>query len=521
MKRYFILIGLVCLTALVSCEPDIEVNDPTGTTPEQTDPEVSDPDTIPATAFSDNLAIVWDGSSATVSGNVQGVTVTNSNGYVVITSTADSVRYTLSGNGNGQFKLYSDKAYKLCLAGLTLTCSDGPAINSQCKKKGYVELTDANTLTDGSSYATSEEDQKAALFSEGQLIISGTGTLNVTGNYKHALASDDYIRINAGVLNITAKVSDGIHVNDGLYINGGTIIVNAAGDGLQSDSVTIAITDGTINITSVDKGILSQTGTLTVSGGTITVNTTGSEGKGIKSEGAMSFSGGKTTVICTGSSSSSWTSAWGPGGGGGPGGNSASGPEGIESKAAITITGGEVYSYSTDDAINAGGDLTISGGLVCAHSAGNDGIDTNGNCYIKGGVVFAIGASSPEVAIDANSEEQKKLYVSGGTLVAVGSLESGAQLSQTCYKASGSTNTWYAMVVGNDAFAFKTPSSNASTLVLSGASKPTLYKGVTPAGTAVFNNTAYYPATYSGGTSVSLSTYSASSGGGPGGGGRW
>ena len=323
MKRYFILIGLVCLTALVSCEPDIEVDDPTGTTTEQTDPEVSDPDTIPATAFSDNLAIVWDGSSATVSGNVQGVTVANSNGYVVITSTADSVRYTLSGNGNGQFKLYSDKAYKLCLAGLTLTCSDGPAINSQCKKKGYVELTNANTLTDGSAYATSEEDQKAAIFSEGQLIISGTGTLNVTGNYKHALASDDYIRINAGVLNITAKVSDGIHVNDGLYINGGTITINAAGDGLQSDSVTIAITDGTVNITSVDKGILSQTGTLTVSGGTITVNTTGSEGKGIKSEGAMSFSGGKTTVICTGSSSSSWTSAWGPGGGGGghgPGG---------------------------------------------------------------------------------------------------------------------------------------------------------------------------------------------------------
>ena len=158
---------------------------------------------------------------------------------------------------------------------------------------------------------------------------------------------------------------------------------------------------------------------------------------------------------------------------------------------------------------------------MCTHSAGNDGIDANGNCYIKGGVVYAIGASSPEVAIDANSEEQKKLYVSGGTLVAVGSLESGAQLSQTCYKASGSTGTWYAMVVGNNAFAFKTPSSNASTLVLSGASKPTLYKGVTPAGTAVFNNTAYSPATYSGGSSVSLSTYSASSGGGPGGGGRW
>ena len=62
-------------------------------------------------------------------------------------------------------------------------------------------------------------------------------------------------------------------------------------------------------------------------------------------------------------------------------------------------------------------------------STNNDGIDANGNCYVKGGVVYAIGASSPEVAIDANSEEQKKLYVTGGTVIAVGGLESGASIS--------------------------------------------------------------------------------------------
>jgi len=522
MKKYIASIAVLCLIAFIGCEPEVALDNQTssGTDTTKTVTPVIDTDTINGAAFTDSLVIVWDGSSASVSGNVENVTVTgNSNGYVVITSTTTSekyVKYLLSGNGSGQFKLYSAQPYELQLKGLTLTCSNGPAINSQSKKTGYITVSNTNTLTDGSTYATSTEDQKAVLFSEGQLVFSGDGTLNVTGNCKHAIASDDYIRIRGGVLNIQANVSDGIHVNDGLFVDGGNITVNAAGDGLQSDSATIQITAGTINVTSVDKGILSQTGTLSISGGTINVTTSGSEGKGLKSEGAMAISGGKTTVICS-TSSGAYAPAWGPGGGGPGGGSSSSGPEGIEGEASITITGGEVYSYSSDDAINAGGDLTISGGLVCAHSTGNDGIDANGNCYIKGGVVYAIGASSPEVAIDANSEEQKKLYLTGGTLVAVGSLESGASLSQTCYQASGSTSTWYALVVGDEVFAFKTPGSNASKIVVSGASQPALYKSVTPSGTAVFNNTAYYPASYSGGSSVSLSTYSASSGGGPGG----
>ena len=165
---------------------------------------------------------------------------------------------------------------------------------------------------------------------------------------------------------------------------------------------------------------------------------------------------------------------------------------------------------------NAGGDFTVSGGCVCAYSTGNDGMDANGNMYIKGGVVYAIGSSSPEMAIDANSEGGKKLYVQGGTLVAIGGLESGASLSQSCYQASGSASTWYALTVGSETFAFKTPSSNASKIIVSGASTPTLYKSVTASGTAIFNGMGYYPATYSGGSSVSLSSYSASSGGG-----RW
>ena len=134
--------------------------------------------------------------------------------------------------------------------------------------------------------------------------------------------------------------------------------------------------------------------------------------------------------------------------------------------------------------------------------------------------MYAIGTSSPEVAIDANSEEQKKLYVTGGTIIAIGGLESGASLTQSCYSTSSwSKSTWYAMTVGNDTFAFKTPTSGGNTMVVSGASQPTLKSGVTVSGgTNIFDGVGYTGATYTGGSSVNLSSYT-SSGGGPGGGG--
>ena len=199
--------------------------------------------------------------------------------------------------------------------------------------------------------------------------------------------------------------------------------------------------------------------------------------------------------------------------------------EGIEAKGALTISDGEVYSTSSaDDAINSGGDFTISGGYVCGYSSGNDGLDANGNFYIKGGVVYAIGARSPEVAIDANSEGGYKLYLTGGTLIAVGGLESGSSLTQSCYSASSySTSTWHALTIGAETYAFMTPSSGGTPLVVSGGTTPTLQSGVTVlGGTTHFESWFYTNASVSGGNSVSLSSYSGGNGGGggPGGGGH-
>ena len=183
-----------------------------------------------------------------------------------------------------------------------------------------------------------------------------------------------------------------------------------------------------------------------------------------------------------------------------------------------------MYVYGSDDAINCSSHLTVSGGYVMAHSTGNDGLDSNGNCYIKGGVVYAIGSTSPEVGVDANTEGGYKLYVSGGTLVSIGGLESGSSLTQSCYSASSwNKNTWYALYDGNGlALAFKTPSSGGSTLVVSTSGTSSLKSGVTVSeGTSCFNGMGNVGGTVSGGSTITLSSYSGGNGMGGGPGGRW
>ncbi len=526
LKKYVYCLLVALMFTMAACQG----NDPEESTSVETNTGDDENDFVEKQTWDTTISITWSGAEATVTGSAEGVTISNTNGYVAVTSTAKHVEYVLSGNGVGQLTIYSDYKLLLSLNGLTLACTDGPAVNNQCHKTCYVVLANDNTLTDGTAYASSDEDRKATIFSEGQLIFSGTGSLNVTGNYKHAVCSDDYVRIREGNLTLACSVSDALHSNDGIIINGGDIQLTAANDGIQCDTSSIVVTGGNIAVSSAgDKGILAY-GNIEISGGNISIN---SVGKGIKTQGDLLVSDGVITVTASSSAANRVATA-GPGGGGQPGGpgsnggqaggdmNSSSGPEGIEAKGTITITGGQVYACAEDDAVNSGGDMTISGGYVCAYSTGNDGLDANGNCYIKGGLVYAIGASSPEVGIDANSEERKQLYVQGGTMVVIGGLESGASISQTCYSASSwSSNTWYALYNGtNIVMAFKTPASGGSGLVVSTASTPSLTSGVTlSGGTPIFNGMASVNPAVSGGTTVSLSSYSGGNtmGGGPGG----
>ena len=489
--KWLIKSAVLLLTiGLIACEPDVE--DPSETSSNDEGTISGGSITVDTdTTWTHTVNIVFSGSSATVTVDADSVTYTVDGGDVTITSLAKNVQYTASGNGTGSLKFYSTYRFQLTLDNLTLTSSGKPAINNQGKKTLFLKLEGSSSLADSNGYDTStanNEDQKAALFSEGQIVVLGDGQLTVTGKNKHAIASDDFFLMQNGTVTIAASAADGIHTNDAFQMDGGTL-----------------------NIKSTDEGIAVDEGTATINGGSINVTTSGTSAKGIKAYDAITITGGVTVVSATG-------------------GSGDSGSEGIESKHNITITGGQVIVDSYDDGINAAGQSTgnkldsaahivISGGYVYAHALNNDGIDANGNLTISGGVVVAISAGGAEVALDAH--EQYKLTVSGGTLFTIGGLESGATLSQACYYTSTwSKNSWYSMTVGDKVYAFKTPSSGGSNLVVSASSQPTVKSNVTVSnGTSILNGYGYENATVTGGTSVSLSSYTASQGGGPGGGG--
>ena len=390
-----------------------------------------------------------------------------------------------------------------------------------------------------------------------QCDLGGTTSTGETTDHDDEDSGNVYLEDGTLSIIVTAAAAKGVKADGDMKVSGGDITIKTSGGGawdsddkktkasscLSADGNT-TISGGTLSLTSTGAGGkgISTDGSFTATGGTLTVKTSGnavvasssgslstvsssqqldryssnykSSPKGIKADGAVNISGDAViSVITTGA-----------------------GGEGIESKKSVNISGGQVTVNAADDAINASyttsgngmGDLTISGGYVYARSTGNDGLDANGNCYIKGGLIYAIGSSQPEVAIDANSEEQKKLYVTGGTIIAIGGLENGAQLTQSCYSTnSWNKNVWYAITVGSDTFAFNTPTSGGNTLVVSGASQPTLKSGVTVSGgTTIFDGAGIIAPTVSGGSNVSLSSYTGGGGpggggGGPGGGGGW
>ena len=475
-----------------------------------------------------------------------GVEVTVNGGHITANhSSTKNICYVLSGTTtNGSFTVVGDKKYEVKLNNVNITNPDSAALNLLSGKRAYIMLVDgtSNTLSDGTGGS-----QKGALYCKGKLLFNGSGKLSVTGNTNNAIHSADYIVFRKGN-NIYANstANHGIKANDGIFINGGIINVEVSAEaakGINCES-NIIVNGGRTTVITTGGGTydtedneakgaacIKADSAFTINAGELWLKSTGSGGKGINVDTEANFTGGNVYIVTEGGQYKSNNDTSSPKGIKADGNINISGGaiwvrtngyngEGIETKSAMNISGGEVAVYAYDDAINSKGDMTITGGYVYAQGKNNDGLDANGNIYIKGGLIYAICSGSPEVAIDANTEGGKKLYLTGGTVVAVGGLENGSSLSQACYQASSwSKNTWYTMTYDSNTFSFKTPSSGGSGLVVSSAATPTLSSGTTiSGGSSVFGGIGIMSGTISNGTSVSLSSYTGGSGMGGGGG---
>ena len=216
----------------------------------------------------------------------------------VVTITAPGV-YKLQGScADGQVLVEIDKAEKaqLVLAGLTLTCqSSAPLYVLSADKVSLTLAPDTvNTFTDGKAYTAAFEKQpNACICSRDDLVINGTGTLNVQGNFNNGIGTKNDLRIAGGVITVSA-VKNALKGNDSVAIQNGAITLTAGKDAIKADNEDkpdkgyVYIAGGDIRITAGDDAI-QATQDVTITGGALTVTATG---KAVNSKGSQDVASG-------------------------------------------------------------------------------------------------------------------------------------------------------------------------------------------------------------------------------------
>ena len=255
------------------------------------------------------VTVTYSGEQATVDlGHAPNVTFTTDGAHVSILSTdvKNELEFVLQGESTqGSLTYDGPLKCKFYLNGLNLRSNRGAAIDIQCGKRVNMILNPGteNFLADAAGGT-----QKAALYCKGHLEIEGSGSLTVTGNAKHAIATKEYLQLkkSTGTITVNKAMSDAMHVGQYFLMNGGTLtLTGQAGDGLQVEKVTLSddvtpdpskenngqmfIRGGSINITidrDITKGIKVPEN-LTVSGGTFIIVANGDGSRGIQVSGNM------------------------------------------------------------------------------------------------------------------------------------------------------------------------------------------------------------------------------------------
>lgn len=360
-------------------------------------------------------------------------------------------------------------------ANITCTYSSALYIYKSKETRIYLPENSESTLTDGTTYTFADElsssednEPNACLYSKSDLVIYGSGTLNVNGNYNNGITGKDTLNIADAKITVTAK-NNGINGKDYLAAKNAEINVTSGGDGLRSTNDTdttlgyISLENTAVNITSAEDGMQAETVCLIKSGIFKIVSGGGAGGKissdasakGIKAGSLVEITGGTFTLDCADDAIHSNGNVSVSGGefdiktgddgihadetsliNGGTI-NISKCYEGIEG-SKVNITGGEISIVASDDGINAAGGrdesgfgafkdrfssnssdcgITVNGGKIYVDASG-DGLDSNGFLNVTGGEIYVDGPTSDG---DSAFDYDGSAAITGGTVIAAGS----------------------------------------------------------------------------------------------------
>ena len=305
-----------------------------------------------------------DKASVVIPSFIEGVTCSSgTSSDVVLTSTnlTDEIIYRVSGSSRaGSLTINGDYKLTVALDGVSLTSAKGAPLNIQCGKRIAVVMADGsvNNFTDAAGGTN-----KACVYTKGHFEFSGAGTLNVTGNANHAIASKEYCQIKRSVkaVNILKAANDAIHCGQYFQMNGGEVNITSTttNDAIQAE---YELDDNDAIIQDPE-----NTGGIVIKGGSVNIQLANAEdAKGLKAEGNIDITGGTfiidaPTTITVNAKGTKCTVA-----------EDAADPHncmGIKVDGNLTVNAGTVTVYNTGKkakGIKVGGTYTLNGGTVNA-----------------------------------------------------------------------------------------------------------------------------------------------------------
>ncbi len=317
------------------------------------------------TAIQLGETITIDGEGATASD--QTVRITQAGTYLISGTLED---------GQIQVEVGNQEEVNLVLNETQISSTTGAPILITQSAKTTITLMEGTqnvishqmVMNDGEEVS---KEEKAAIFSQDDLMITGTGSLTVDAKTYNGIVSQDDLVIEDGNF-VIESANHGLKGKDSVVIEEGTFKMTTKGDAIQSDQEAdeekgfITIRGGDFDLVAEQDGIQAQT-KLVIEGGTFKIETGGGYEAGAVKETTSQppFNRGASATAETATTPSA---------------------KGLKAGQELVIEGGSLTINSADDALHTNGSLWMNGGEVTL-STGDDGLHADETVEVNGGTV--------------------------------------------------------------------------------------------------------------------------------------